>query len=82
LVYQFVIGFLGLLVPVPGVFERVYLRIGFGARLVLEKYVVVAVRIKWRVEIDEINGFILNVIPQDLKIVAVVKGVHGKRVVR
>ena len=25
LVYQFVIGFLGLLVPVPGVFERVYL---------------------------------------------------------
>jgi len=37
--------FLGLLVPVPGVFEGVYLRIGFGAGLVFEKDVVVAVRI-------------------------------------
>ena len=39
------IGFLGLLVPVPGVFERVYLRIGFGAGLVLEKHAVIAIRV-------------------------------------
>ena len=32
-----------------------------------------------RVEIDEINRFILDVIPQDHQIVAVIKGVHGKQ---
>jgi len=30
-----------------------------------------------RVEIDQVNGFILDVIPKDLQIVAVVKGVPG-----
>ena len=67
--------------PVPDIFERVYLRIGFGAGLVLEKHVVIAVRVKWRVKINEINRLTLNEIPQDLKIVAIVKGVHGKYVV-
>ena len=38
----------------------------FGARLVLEKHVVIAVRVKWPVKIDEVNGLILDVIPQDL----------------
>ena len=42
-VYQLMKRFLGLLVPVPRVFERVYLRIGFGAGLVLEKHVVTPV---------------------------------------
>ena len=60
------IGFLGRVVPVPGVFERVYLRIGFGTGLVLEKRVVMAVRVKRRVKAHQINGLVLDVVPQDL----------------
>jgi hypothetical protein len=44
-----------------------------------EKHVVIAVRVKRRVEIDQVNRLILDVVPEDLQIVAVVKGVHGKR---
>ncbi len=60
----------------PRVLERRYLRFGFLARLVFEKDVVVAVAIERRVEIDEIDGFRLYLIPQYLQIVAVVEVIH------
>ena len=62
----------------PRVFERRYLRIGLDAGFVFEKYVVIAVGIKRWVKIDEINRLVLDLFPQDLQIVAVVKGVQGK----
>ncbi len=40
---ELAISFLGGSVPVPGVFESRYLRLGFNARFVFEKYVVIAV---------------------------------------
>jgi len=78
-VYQFVIGLFRLQVPMPRVLECGYLRLGLRARFVLKKYVVIAVGIERRVEIDQVYRLVLDVLPQDVEIVAVVKGVHGKK---
>jgi hypothetical protein len=56
----------------PGVFERRYLRLRVGAGFVLEQNIVIPVRIKRRVKIDQVNGLIRDVIPQDIQIIAVV----------
>jgi hypothetical protein len=65
--------------PMPGVFESRYLRLGLDAGFVFEKNVVVPVRIKRRIEIYKIDTSIRKIIPvlQDLQIIAVVKGIHG-----
>ncbi len=63
----------------PRVLERGYLRLGLGAGFVFEEDVVIAVRIKGRVEVDQVDGLVLDVFPQDVQIVAVVEGVHGKK---
>jgi len=63
---------------VPRILERRYLRLGFGPRFVLEQDVVIAVGIKRRVQIDQVNRLVPYAVPQDVQIVAVVKGVHGK----
>ena len=52
----------------PRVFESHDLRIGFESALVFEKHVVVAVRIERRVEIDEIDRFVLDIPPQDIRL--------------
>ena len=75
-VFQFAIGLLGSEVPVPSVFECRDLRRRIAPRFVTEQNVVIAVRVKRRVEINEIDGIVLDIIPQDLEIVAVVKSVH------
>ena len=60
----------------PRVFERRDLRFGIGARFVAEQYVVIAVAVKRRIKIDEIDRFILDIVTGDLQIVAVVKSIH------
>ena len=42
-----------------------------------EKHVVIAVRIERRVEVDQIDILVLDVVAQDLEIVTVVKRIHG-----
>jgi hypothetical protein len=54
-----------------------HLQIRRDAGFILKKHVVIAVRIKRRIEINEVNGFILDVIPHDLQIIAVIECVHG-----
>jgi hypothetical protein len=49
------------MVPVPWVFEGSNLSIGFDTR----------VRIKGRIKIDGIDGFVFDVFPQDIQIVPV-----------
>lgn len=63
---QFVICLFGAGVPVPGVFEGGYLRIGLGAEFVFEEDAIVSVRVERRIEIDEIYARGLDVFPQDL----------------
>jgi len=43
-----------------------YLRVGLGPRFLPEQHVVIAVRVKRRVEIDLIDGLVLDVLPQYL----------------
>ena len=62
----------------PRVLKRGDLRLGLGAGFVFEQDLIIAVAIERRVQIDEVDGLVLDVIPQDVQIVAVVKGVHGK----
>lgn len=79
LVYQFVVcrrraaG-----VPVPRVFERRDLRFAVAARFVAEQYVVIPIAVERRIKIDQIDRLVLDVVPQDLQIIAVVESVHGK----
>ena len=62
----------------PSVFERRDLRFAVAARLVPKQHVVVSVGIERRVEIDQIDRLILDVVAKDLQIVAVVEGVHKR----
>lgn len=71
---------LGLRVPVPRVLEGFNLRL---ARLSLgrfEQEIVVALGIERRVEVDEVNRFGRNVVAEDVKVVAVIELIHGRRV--
>jgi len=56
--------------------SKARLRIGLAAGFVFEKEVVIAVGIKRRVKINKIDRLVLDVVPQDLKIVAVVECIH------
>ena len=76
-VYQLVVSLLGREVPVPCVFERRDLRFAVTARFVAKQHVVITITIKRRIEIDEIDGLVFDVVPQYLEIIAVVKSVHG-----
>lgn len=66
LVYQLVIDLFGINAPSPRILERRYLRLRIGAALVFEQDVVIAVRIERRIEVDKVNGLILDVFPQNL----------------
>jgi hypothetical protein len=63
--------------PEPGVFKGLNLRTGEFAGLVGENDIVGALRIEGRVEIDQVDGLILDVFAQDFEIVAVIECVHG-----
>ena len=71
---------LGLLVPVPGVLERLDLCLAALALGRFEEEIVVALGIERRIQVDEINGFVRNVLAQNLEIVAVIKLVHPPRI--
>ena len=68
---------LGLLVPVPGVLERLDLRLAALALGRFEEEIVVALGVKRRVQIDEVHRFRRDVLAEDSEVVAVVKGVHA-----
>lgn len=69
----------GKLVPFPSVFEGFELGGGSGAVLFGEEDVAVLIAFERRVEIDEVDGFVLDVAAENVEIVAVIKLVHGYR---
>ena len=62
-------------VPVPGILERLDLRVAVVAFGRFEQDVVVGVRIERRVEVDQVHAFGAHVIAQDVEIVAVIERV-------
>ena len=79
---EFAECFLGGGIPMPGVFESGYLRLGLDAGFVFEKNIVIPVRVKRRIEINEIDTGVGEIIPilQDFQVIAVVESVHEKTV--
>jgi len=75
------VGALGVDVPLPGIFKGVNLGTGLGAVFLGEKDVVVLAGVEGRVEVDEIDGLVLDVALEDFEVVAVVElvleGGHG-----
>ena len=65
----------GRVVPVPGILERLDLRVAVVAFGRFEQDVVVGVRIERRIEIDQVHALVLYVIAQDVEIVAVIERV-------
>ena len=65
----------GRVVPVPGILERLDLRVAVVAFGRFEQDVVVGVRIERRVEVDQVHAFGAHVIAQDVEIVAVIERV-------
>jgi len=76
--HQVLIGALGGLAPVPRIVKGGDLRVGTGAALVPEQHVVRAVGVERRVEIDQVDRLVLDVLAQDVEVVTVVKSVHFK----
>ena len=70
-------GALGVDVPLPGVFEGVNLGAGLRAVFFGEEDVVVLPRVEGRVEVDEVDGLVLDVALEDFVVVAVVELVFG-----
>ena len=64
---------------VPGVLKGHDLRGGAGAVALGEEDVVVLAAVEGRVEIDEVDGLVLDVLAQDDEVVAVVELVLGRR---
>ncbi len=71
--YDFFVGALGVHVPLPGVFEGHDLRGGAGAVALGEEDVVVLAAVEGRVEVDEVDGLVLDVLAEDGEVVAVVE---------
>jgi hypothetical protein len=75
------VGALGVDVPLPGVFKGVNLGTGLGAVFFREEDVVVLAGVEGRVEIDKIDGLVLDVELEDFEVVAVIElvflRVHG-----
>ena len=70
---DFLVGALGVYVPLPGVLEGHDLGAGAGAVLFGEEHVVVLAAVEGRVEVDEVDGFVLDVLAQDFEVVAVIE---------
>jgi hypothetical protein len=76
---QFFINMLAFLIPRPGVLESTNLTGGSRAVLFLKEGAVVLRGIERRVEINEVNGFFLNVALENVEIVAVIKCAHKRQ---
>ena len=64
----------GVIVPHPRIHKRLRLRPVLAADIIVN-LVVVALRVERRINITEVNGLILDVLPQHFEVIAVVKGV-------
>src|ERR1035441_7821757 len=73
-------GSQGFCVPMPGVLESLNLAGRICAVLLVEECVVVLGRIERGVQIDEVHRFVLQIPPQDVQIVAVIKRAHAPSV--
>ena len=71
------IGKLGLDAPAPCVVEGGNLRRRLLAAALAEQDVVSGVGIEGRVEVDEVNALVGDVLTQDVEVVAEVEGVGG-----
>ena len=69
---------LGGVSPAPGISEGVKLRLAYFAAGLTEKDVIIGVRIKRRIEINEIDGGIREFfrVPQPAKVIAEIEPVH------
>jgi len=67
---EFVELALGLLSPMPGVLEGHDLRVRFVSLRRFEENGIIALRIKRRIEINEIDRFIRDVLAENIEIVA------------
>ena len=76
---QSVISLLGRPVPVPGVLEGRDLRLRTLPTLLPEEHVVSPVRVKRRVEVDEVNRLIGHVLAQNRQVIAIEQCVFGNR---
>lgn len=79
---DFLIGGFGVHVPLPCVFEGHDLGAGAGAVFFGEEDVVVLAAVEGRVEVDEVDGFVLDMLAEDAEVVAVIElvllcGLHG-----
>jgi len=75
-VEEFVELALGLLAPMPGVLEGGNLRVGFVSLRRFEEHGIIALGIKRRVEINEVDRFIRNVLAENIEVVAEIEFVH------
>ena len=71
--YDVLIGTLGIKAPMPGVLEGGNLGGRLLAALFLEEDVVVGVGVEGRVEVDEVNAGVGDVIAQDFEVIAEVE---------
>jgi hypothetical protein len=74
-VYGFVVDVNRRLVPCPAILKRLDLRSGLGSMLP-EQHIVIGTRIERRIEVDEIHRFGVDMLPEDLEVVAVVEKVR------
>ena len=77
-VHQFVELALGLFAQMPRVFKGRDLRLALVPLGRFEQEIVVALGIERRVEVDEVNGFVLDVFLEDVEIVAEEELIHAK----
>ncbi len=70
---DFLVGCFGVQVPLPGVFEGHDLGTGAGAVFFGEEEVVVLAAVEGRVEVEEVDGFVLDVLAENGEVVAVVE---------
>ena len=73
------VGGFGFQPPVPGVVEGGDLRGRLFAALLAKQYVVSSVGVEGRVEVDQVDAFIGDVLAQDVEVVAEVEFVIGIR---
>ena len=74
-VHDFVKGLFAMRGPVPGVLERLDLRLRLLAGRRLEQHVIGRVGIERRVEIDQIDALAANLLAQNFEIVTVIEPV-------
>jgi hypothetical protein len=72
-------GALGRIVPMPGVLERLDLRLAGLAGRRTKQDVVGRVRIEWRIQIDEVHALVANALAQHVEIVAVIEVIRHAR---